>query len=100
MTDATILIPTFRHAALVPYSLRSALTQEGAVVEVFVVGDGVEEDTRVALAPSRREGRASGTQTDSDGARASGEGTGARTRSGMFELEVTREEKNFISEGS
>src|SRR3990170_4712932 len=51
MTDATILIPTFRHAALVPYSLRSALTQEGAVVEVFVVGDGVEEDTRVALAP-------------------------------------------------
>jgi len=51
MTDATILIPTFRHAALVPYSLRSALTQEGAVIEVFVVGDGVEEDTRVALAP-------------------------------------------------
>lgn len=51
MTDATILIPTFRHAALVPFSVRSALDQEGASVEVLVVGDGVEDDTRAALAP-------------------------------------------------
>ena len=51
MTDATILIPTFRHAALLPYALRSALTQEGASVEVLVVGDGVEDDTRRALEP-------------------------------------------------
>ena len=51
MTDATILIPTFRHAALVPYSVRSALDQRGASVEVFVVGDGVEDDTRDALRP-------------------------------------------------
>lgn len=46
MTDATILVPTFRHAALLPYALRSALAQEDASVEVLVVGDGVEDDTR------------------------------------------------------
>ena len=51
MTDATILIPTFRHAALLPYAIRSALTQEDVSVEVFVVGDGVEDDTRAALEP-------------------------------------------------
>ena len=45
MIDATILIPTFRTLALVPYSIRSALDQQGASVEVFVVGDGVEDDT-------------------------------------------------------
>jgi hypothetical protein len=49
VTDATILIPTFRHASLVPFSVRSALDQEGASVEVFVVGDGVEDGTRAAL---------------------------------------------------
>jgi glycosyltransferase involved in cell wall biosynthesis len=51
MTDATILIPTHRHAALLPYSVRSALAQERVSVELFVVGDGVENDTRVALEP-------------------------------------------------
>jgi GalNAc5-diNAcBac-PP-undecaprenol beta-1,3-glucosyltransferase len=51
VTDATILVPTFRHAALLPYALRSALDQEGASVEVLVVGDGVEDDTRAALEP-------------------------------------------------
>jgi len=51
VTDATILIPTFRHAALLPYALRSALDQDGADIEVFVVGDGVEDDTRAALEP-------------------------------------------------
>jgi GalNAc5-diNAcBac-PP-undecaprenol beta-1,3-glucosyltransferase len=51
MTDATILIPTYRHAALLPYALRSALEQQEASVEVFVVGDGVEDDTRAALDP-------------------------------------------------
>ena len=53
MIDATIVIPTLRHAALLPYALRSALDQEGASVEVFVVGDGVEDDTRAALEPFR-----------------------------------------------
>ena len=51
MIDATILIPTFRHAALLLYSVRSALDQADATVEVFVVGDGVEDDTRAALEP-------------------------------------------------
>ena len=51
MTDATILIPTHRHAELLPYAVRSALAQEGVEIEVFVVGDGVEDDTRAALEP-------------------------------------------------
>jgi GalNAc5-diNAcBac-PP-undecaprenol beta-1,3-glucosyltransferase len=50
VTDATILIPTHRHAAFLPYSIESALDQEGASVEVFVVGDGVEEPTREVIA--------------------------------------------------
>jgi len=51
VTDATILIPTHRHAELLPYAMRSALAQEGVEIDVFVVGDGVEDDTREALAP-------------------------------------------------
>lgn len=50
MVDASILVPTFRHARLLPISLASALDQEGAEVEVLVVGDGVEEATREVLA--------------------------------------------------
>jgi glycosyltransferase involved in cell wall biosynthesis len=49
--DATILIPTFNHADLLPYALRSALAQDGVTIEVFVVGDGVGDDTRAALEP-------------------------------------------------
>lgn len=49
--DATILIPTHRHAALLPFAVRSALAQEGAEIELFVIGDGVEDDTRRALEP-------------------------------------------------
>jgi len=51
VTDATILIPTHDHAALLPFSVRSALSQQGVEVEVFVVGDGVGDDTRQALEP-------------------------------------------------
>jgi Glycosyl transferase family 2 len=51
VTDATILIPTHRHAALLPFAVRSALAQVGAEIELFVVGDGVEDDTRRALEP-------------------------------------------------
>ena len=51
MTDATVLIPTHRHARLLPFALRSALAQEDAEIEVFVVGDGVEDDTRLAIQP-------------------------------------------------
>jgi glycosyltransferase involved in cell wall biosynthesis len=46
VTDATILIPTHRHAAFLPFAIRSALDQDGASVEVFAVGDGVEGATR------------------------------------------------------
>ena len=51
MIDATVVIPTYRHAALLPYSIQSALGQEGASIELFVVGDGVEDDTRTAIEP-------------------------------------------------
>ncbi len=57
MTDATILIPTFRHAALLPYALQSALGQTGATVEVLVVGDGVAADTRESIEPFLRDPR-------------------------------------------
>jgi len=50
VTDATILIPTHRHAVLLPYAVRSALDQDGSSVEVFVVGDGVEDATRTVVA--------------------------------------------------
>jgi len=50
VTDATVLIPTFRHAALLGCSIESALDQEGASIELFVVGDGVEDRTREVLA--------------------------------------------------
>lgn len=57
MIDATVLVPTHRHAALLPYAVRSALAQEGASIELFVVGDGVEDDTRAALEPFRADPR-------------------------------------------
>jgi glycosyltransferase involved in cell wall biosynthesis len=49
MTDVSILIPTHRHVAFLPYAIRSALDQEGAEVEVLVVGDGVEDATREVI---------------------------------------------------
>jgi GalNAc5-diNAcBac-PP-undecaprenol beta-1,3-glucosyltransferase len=49
--DATVLIPTHRHAKLLPFAVRSALAQLDAEIEVFVVGDGVEDDTRDAVEP-------------------------------------------------
>ncbi len=51
MTDATIVVPTHDHALFLPYALRSALAQQGVSVEVFVIGDGVRDETRAALAP-------------------------------------------------
>lgn len=51
MTDATILIPTHDHAKLLPFAVRSALAQEGVEIELFVVGDGVGDDTRESLGP-------------------------------------------------
>lgn len=51
MSDATILIPTHDHPTSLPWAVRSALGQAGASIEVFVVGDGVDDRTREALSP-------------------------------------------------
>ncbi len=50
MIDATVLLPTHRHAAFLPFSIESALDQEDASIELFVVGDGVEDATREVVA--------------------------------------------------
>ncbi len=50
VVDASILVPTFRHVRLLPFSLASALDQNSVSVEVLVVGDGVEDETREVLA--------------------------------------------------
>lgn len=47
--DATILIPTHDHAALLPIAIASALAQRSASFEIFVVGDGVGDDTRQVM---------------------------------------------------
>ena len=44
-------MPTHSHAAFLPLAVRSALAQRGVSVELFVIGDGVEDDTRAALEP-------------------------------------------------
>ncbi len=49
MLDATILIPTHRHAAFLGCAIRSALAQASVSVEIFVVGDGVDDDTRETM---------------------------------------------------
>ncbi len=48
---AAILIPTHDHAATLDLSVRSALGQTIAEIEVIVIGDGVGDDTREAVAP-------------------------------------------------
>jgi glycosyltransferase involved in cell wall biosynthesis len=57
MADVAILVPTHRHAELIPFALRSALAQEGPSIEVLVVGDGVEDATREALTPFLEDSR-------------------------------------------
>lgn len=43
---ATILISTFDHSQLLPYSIDSILNQSIENLEIFVIGDGVGDDTR------------------------------------------------------
>jgi glycosyltransferase involved in cell wall biosynthesis len=45
---ATVIVPTHSHAATLPLSVRSALSQTEQDVELIVVGDGVDEPTREA----------------------------------------------------
>jgi hypothetical protein len=50
MATATILVPTHDHGRLLAYAVASALTQTVSSLEVFIVGDGVDDATRaVAL---------------------------------------------------
>jgi len=52
---ATVIVPTHSHAATLPLSIRSVLSQTEPDLEVIVVGDGVDEPTRAvaeALAAS------------------------------------------------
>lgn len=55
---ATVLIPTHNHGRLLEYSIGSALGQTVSEIEVFVVGDGVDDATRgVVLEMVRRDAR-------------------------------------------
>ena len=49
LVRATVLTPTHDHGALLGHSLRSALAQTVENIEVFVVGDGVNDDTRAVV---------------------------------------------------
>lgn len=46
MTKATIIVPTHNHGILLNYSIHSILTQTIQDFEVFIIGDGVDENTR------------------------------------------------------
>jgi Glycosyl transferase family 2 len=54
---ATVVIPTHDHASVLDLSVRSALEQTVQGVEVMVVGDGVDDDTRDVMAELCREDR-------------------------------------------
>jgi len=51
---ATVLVPTHDHAHLIGYSLRSIQEQSFADFELFVVGDGANEETRDVVADLAR----------------------------------------------
>jgi len=46
MIAATVLIPTHNHGPLLYHSVATALTQTVSNIEVFIVGDGVNDETR------------------------------------------------------
>jgi GalNAc5-diNAcBac-PP-undecaprenol beta-1,3-glucosyltransferase len=43
---ATIILPTHNHPQLIPYALKTAVTQTITDIEIFIIGDGVDDDTR------------------------------------------------------
>lgn len=55
--EATILIPTHDHGPTLLRSVPTALAQTVENVEVFIVGDGVPDETRDVVADLRREDR-------------------------------------------
>ena len=46
MIEATVCIPTHCHGPTLFYSVRSALAQSVSAIEVFIIGDGVNQETR------------------------------------------------------
>ncbi|AHY47993.1 Glycosyl transferase family 2 [Rubrobacter radiotolerans] len=52
---ATVLVPTHDHFYTLPYAVRSALRQTVEDIEVFVIGDGVPEETRAVISGLQRE---------------------------------------------
>jgi GalNAc5-diNAcBac-PP-undecaprenol beta-1,3-glucosyltransferase len=48
MTTATVLVPTHNHGRLLSYSIASALAQTISSLEIFIVGDGVDDATRAS----------------------------------------------------
>lgn len=55
MTVVDVVIPTHDHALLLPYSIRSVLAQTVTDLRVHVIGDGVADDTRDAVAELMRD---------------------------------------------
>src|SRR5436309_1083330 len=47
---ATVLIPTHDHAPLLRHSLASVQEQSVEDIEIFVIGDGVTDETRALVA--------------------------------------------------
>lgn len=50
MTRFSVLIPTHCHARLLPYSIDSACRQTVSDIEILVVGDGTDDETRRVVA--------------------------------------------------
>lgn len=55
MPRATVLIPTHDHGPLLRYSARSAMGQTVEDIEIFIIGDGVPDETREIVAELQRE---------------------------------------------
>jgi hypothetical protein len=53
--SADIVIPTHNHPLLLPYSVKSALSQSVSDIRVIVIGDGVGDDTRSVIHDLMRE---------------------------------------------
>ena len=55
--EATVLIPTHNHGHLLGYSVQSALEQSVSDIEVFIVGDGMDDTTRAEALEMARSDR-------------------------------------------
>ena len=49
--DTLVIIPTYRHPECLPLAIASAQNQTVGDIDIVVVGDGVADDTRDAIAP-------------------------------------------------